>query len=291
MSPTGARQDGALILVGTPIGNLGDLSPRAVDALRDADVIAAEDTRRTHALLSHAGVPAGGRLRAVHGRNERRHAAAIVEEVRAGARVVYATDAGMPGISDPGERLVRACLDAGLPVEIVPGPSALLTALVVSGLPTQRFVFEGFLPRKGKARAERLAGIAAEPRTVVLFESPIRIAGTIGELAAACGPDREVAVARELTKRFEEVWRGRLGDAAADPAVVGTRGEFVVVVAPAPDASEPVGDEGLDAAVDAALDSGLSARDAAAQVAADLAVPKRRAYDAATRRSRARARP
>jgi 16S rRNA (cytidine1402-2'-O)-methyltransferase len=242
-------------------------------------------------LLSHAGVPAGGRLRAVHGRNERRHAAAIVEEVRAGARVVYATDAGMPGISDPGERLVRACLDAGLPVEIVPGPSALLTALVVSGLPAQRFVFEGFLPRKGKARAERLAGIAAEPRTVVLFESPIRIAGTIGELAAACGPDREVAVARELTKRFEEVWRGRLGDAAADPAVVGTRGEFVVVVAPAPDASEPVGDEGLDAAVDAALDSGLSARDAAAQVAADLAVPKRRAYDAATRRSRARARP
>ena len=291
MSPTGARQDGALILVGTPIGNLGDLSPRAVDALRDADVIAAEDTRRTRALLSHAGVPAGGRLRAVHGRNERRHAAAIVEEVRAGARVVYATDAGMPGISDPGERLVRACLDAGLPVEIVPGPSALLTALVVSGLPAQRFVFEGFLPRKGKARAERLAGIAAEPRTVVLFESPIRIAGTIGELAAACGPDREVAVARELTKRFEEVWRGRLGDAAADPAVVGTRGEFVVVVAPAPDASEPVGDEGLDAAVDAALDSGLSARDAAAQVAADLAVPKRRAYDAATRRSRARARP
>jgi len=291
VSPTGARQDGALILVGTPIGNLGDLSPRAVDALRDADVIAAEDTRRTRALLSHAGVPAGGRLRAVHGRNERRHAAAIVEEVRAGARVVYATDAGMPGISDPGERLVRACLDAGLPVEIVPGPSALLTALVVSGLPAQRFVFEGFLPRKGKARAERLAGIAAEPRTVVLFESPIRIAGTIGELAAACGPDREVAVARELTKRFEEVWRGRLGDAAADPAVVGTRGEFVVVVAPAPDASEPVGDEGLDAAVDAALDSGLSARDAAAQVAADLAVPKRRAYDAATRRSRARARP
>jgi len=277
--------------VGTPIGNLGDLAPRAVEALRDADVIAAEDTRRTRALLSHAGVPAGGRLRAVHGHNERRVAAAIVDEVRGGARVVYATDAGMPGISDPGERLVRACLDAGLPVEIVPGPSALLTGLVVSGLPTQRFVFEGFLPRKGKARAERLAAVAAEPRTVVLFESPVRIAGTLGELAAACGPDREVAVARELTKRFEDVWRGRLGDAAADPTVVGTRGEFVVVVAPAPAATEPVGDEGLDAAVDAALDTGLSARDAAAQVAADLAIPKRRAYDAATRRSRARARP
>ena len=291
MSPTGARQDGALILVGTPIGNLGDLSPRAVDALRGADVIAAEDTRRTRALLSHAGVRAGGRLRAVHDHNERRVAAAIVEEVRGGARVVYATDAGMPGISDPGERLVRACIDAGLPVEIVPGPSALLTGLVLSGLPTQRFVFDGFLPRKGKARAERLAAVAAEPRTVVLFESPVRIAGTLGELAAVCGPDREVAVARELTKRFEDVWRGRLGAAAADPTVVGTRGEFVVVVAPAPATTEPVGDEGLDAAVDAALDTGLSARDAAAQVAADLAVPKRRAYDAATRRSRARARP
>jgi 16S rRNA (cytidine1402-2'-O)-methyltransferase len=283
--------EGALVLVGTPIGNLGDLSPRAVDALRSADVIAAEDTRRTRALLSHAGVPAGGRLRAVHGHNERRVAAGIVEEVRGGARVVYATDAGMPGISDPGERLVRACIDAGLPVEIVPGPSALLTGLVLSGLPTQRFVFEGFLPRKGKARAERLAAVAAEPRTVVLFESPVRIAGTLGELAAVCGPDRQAAVARELTKRFEDVWRGRLGDAAADPTVVGTRGEFVVVLAPAPAATEPVGDEGLDAAVDAALDTGLSARDAAAQVAADLAVPKRRAYDAATRRSRARARP
>ncbi|MGH9032715.1 MAG: 16S rRNA (cytidine(1402)-2'-O)-methyltransferase [Acidimicrobiia bacterium] len=282
--------EGALVLVGTPIGNLGDLSPRAIDALRDADVIAAEDTRRTRALLSHAGVPAGRRLRAVHGHNERRLAAAIVEEVRAGARVVYATDAGMPGISDPGERLVRACVDAGLAVEIVPGPSALLTGLVVSGLPTQRFVFEGFLPRKGKLRAERLAVIAAEPRTVVFYESPIRIAGTLADLAAVCGPDREVAVARELTKRFEEVWRGRLGNAAADPAVVGTRGEFVVVVAPAPEATEAVGDEGLEAAVDAALDTGLSARDAAARVAADLAVPKRRAYDAATRRSRARAR-
>jgi 16S rRNA (cytidine1402-2'-O)-methyltransferase len=286
--PAGAG--GALILVGTPIGNLGDLSPRAVDALRDADVIAAEDTRRTRALLSHAGIPAGRRLRAVHAHNERRLAATIVEEVRGGARVVYATDAGMPGISDPGERLVRACLDAGLAVEIVPGPSALLTGLVVSGLPTQRFVFEGFLPRKGKVRAERLAAIAAEPRTVVLYESPIRISGTLGELAAVCGPDREVAVARELTKRFEEVWRGRLGDAVADPGVVGTRGEFVVIVAPAPAAADVVADDGLEAAVDAALDSGLSARDAAAQVAAALSVPKRRAYDAATRRSRARAR-
>jgi 16S rRNA (cytidine1402-2'-O)-methyltransferase len=281
---------GALVLVGTPIGNLGDLSPRAVDALRDADVIAAEDTRRTRALLTHAGVSAGRRLRAVHAHNERRLAASIVDDVRGGARVVYATDAGMPGISDPGERLVRACLDAGLTVEVVPGPSALLAAVVLSGFPTQRFVFEGFLPRKGKARKDRLAAIAAEPRTVVLYESPARIGATLADLAAACGPDRGVAVARELTKRFEDVWRGRVGDAVDAPGVVGARGEFAVVVAPAPAAGEAVGDDGIEAAVDAALDAGLSARDAAARVAADLAVPKRRAYDAATRRSRARAR-
>jgi 16S rRNA (cytidine1402-2'-O)-methyltransferase len=280
--------EGALILVGTPIGNLGDLTPRAVEALRDADVIAAEDTRRTRALLSHAGVRAGRRLRAVHGRNERRLAAVIVEEVRKGSRVVYATDAGMPGISDPGERLVRACLDAGLAVEVVPGPSALLAGLVLSGLPTQRFTFEGFLPRKGKARDERLAAIAAETRTVVLFESPVRVEATLADLAAACGPEREVAVARELTKRFEEVWRGTLGQATSGSAASGARGEYVVVVGPAPTIATDVDDEGLDEAVDAALESGLSTRDAAAQVAAELAVPKRRAYDAATRLARAR---
>ena len=282
------KKDGALILVGTPIGNLGDLAPRAIEALRDADVIAAEDTRRTRALLSHAGVRARHRLRAVHGHNERRLAAAIVEEVRKGARVVYATDAGMPGISDPGERLVRACLDAGLAVEVVPGPSALLAGLVLSGLPTQRFVFEGFLPRKGRARSERLAAIAAEVRTVVLFESPVRVAATLDDLATACGPGRAVAVARELTKRFEDVWRGTLGDATADSGVSGARGEYVLVVGPAPSSPVEVGDEGLDEAVDAALDSGLSTRDAAAQVAAELAVPKRRAYDAATRLARVR---
>ncbi|HEX6312162.1 MAG TPA: 16S rRNA (cytidine(1402)-2'-O)-methyltransferase [Acidimicrobiia bacterium] len=281
--------EGALVLVGTPIGNLGDLSPRAVEALRDADVLAAEDTRRTRALLSHAGIPAGRRLRAVHAHNEQRMAAAIVDEVRGGARVAYVTDAGMPGISDPGERLVRACIDAGLAVEVVPGPSALLTGVVLSGLPAQRFVFEGFLPRKGKARAERVAAIATEPRTVVLFESPVRLGETLRDLAAACGPDRQLAVARELTKRFEEVWRGRLADAVTTPELVTPRGEVVVVVGPAP-AAEPVGEDGLEAAVDAALDAGLSARDAAAEVAAALSVPKRRAYDAATRRSRARPR-
>jgi 16S rRNA (cytidine1402-2'-O)-methyltransferase len=273
---------GALILVATPIGNLGDLSPRAVEVLRDADLIAAEDTRRTRALLAHAGVPAARRLRAVHGHNERAAAETVVDAVAAGRRVAYVTDAGMPGISDPGERLVRACLDAGLPVEIVPGPSAVLAALVVSGFPTERFVFEGFLPRRGPARRTRLADIAGERRTVVLFEAPGRVAALLQELLAACGPLREVAIARELTKVFEDVWRGELSDAVAHVAEHEPRGEHVIVLAPAPEPPAASDDE-VDAHVLAAFAEGLSTRDAAARVTRDLGVPRRRVYNAATR--------
>jgi 16S rRNA (cytidine1402-2'-O)-methyltransferase len=277
-----AKPAGALVLVGTPIGNLDDLSLRAVDALRTADVIAAEDTRRTRALLSHAGIPAGRRLRAVHARNETAATARIVDEVRAGDRVAVVTDAGMPGISDPGAVLVRACLDAGLAVETIPGPSAVLTALVLSGLPTDRFVFEGFLPRKGRARAERIAAIADEPRTTVLFEAPGRVRATLADLAAACGPDRTVALARELTKMFEDVWRGPLADAVRHVERVEPRGEHVVVVAPAAKRA-PAGDAEVDAAVRAALADGRSARDVASDVADALGVARRRAYAAATR--------
>jgi 16S rRNA (cytidine1402-2'-O)-methyltransferase len=271
----------ALILVATPIGNLGDLSPRAVEVLRDADVIAAEDTRRTRALLTHAGIAAAGRLRAVHAHNERRSAHWVVDAVRDGRRVAYVTDAGMPGISDPGAELVRACLNDGLPVEVVPGPSAVLAALVLSGLPTDRFVFEGFLPRRGPVRRERIAALAGEVRTTVLFEAPSRVRTTLADLLAACGPLRPVAVARELTKLHEEVWRGELADAndalAADP-----RGEHVIVVGPAPPLPE-AGDAEIEAHVHTALGEGLSTRDAAARVAADLRVPRRRAYDVAMR--------
>jgi 16S rRNA (cytidine1402-2'-O)-methyltransferase len=277
-----AHPAGALILVGTPIGNLDDLSPRAVDALRTADVIAAEDTRRTRALLSHAGIAAGRRLRAVHARNEAAATARVVDEVRGGARVAVVTDAGMPGISDPGAVLVRACLDAGLPVETVPGPSSVLAALVLSGLPTDRFVFEGFLPRKGRARAARLSAIADEPRTTVLFEAPARVRATLADLVAACGPDRPVALARELTKVFEEVWRGTLANAVRHVERVEPRGEHVIVVGPAAE-RPPAGDAEVDAAVRAALADGRSARDAAADVADALGVARRRAYAAATR--------
>jgi len=274
--------DGALVLVATPIGNLGDLSPRVVEVLRTADVIAAEDTRRTRALCTHAGVAAGSRLVAVHAHNERQRAEELVERIRAGARVAFVTDAGMPGISDPGERLVRVCVAAGVRVEVVPGPSAALAALVVSGFPTDRFAFEGFLPRSGKERAQRLAGLSQEQRTSVLFESPRRVGATLTDLLGACGPDRGVAIARELTKLHEEVWRGTLADAVGLLAEREARGEHVLVLAPAP-GPEAADDDAVVAALTDRLGAGASARDAAAEVAAALGVPKRRAYNLAVR--------
>ncbi len=281
--PSAGRSRAALVLVATPIGNLGDLSPRAVDELRNADVIAAEDTRRTRALCTAAGVPAGNRLRAVHGHNERNEAQRIVHEIVGGARVVYVSDAGMPGIADPGEFLVRACVEAGCAVEVVPGPSALLAALVLSGLPTSRFRFEGFLPRKGTARAERLREIAVAAVTTVLFESPHRVAATLDDLLEACGPHRSVAVGRELTKLYEEMVRGYLGQVSRDAsAAAAARGEHVIVVGPAPTGT-PVDDGAIEQAARAALARGETARDAATTVARELGVSKRRAYDAVLR--------
>jgi 16S rRNA (cytidine1402-2'-O)-methyltransferase len=273
---------GSLLLVATPIGNLGDLSARAAEALRDADVIAAEDTRRTRALLTHLGVPAAGRLRAVHAHNEQESADWVVDAVRAGRCVAYVTDAGMPGISDPGERLVRACVEAELAVDVVPGPSAVLMALVLSGFPTDRFVFEGFLPRRGGERRERVAVLVSEVRTVVLYESPRRVHATLTQLLGACGPLREVAVARELTKLHQEVWRGTLEEAVGHVELSEPRGEHVIVLAPAPP-PPAANDAEIDAHVTAALAEGLSTRDAAARVARDLRVPRRRTYDAAMR--------
>ncbi|MGH8973048.1 MAG: 16S rRNA (cytidine(1402)-2'-O)-methyltransferase [Acidimicrobiia bacterium] len=278
MTPT---PPGGLVLVGTPIGNLSDLAPRAVEALAGATVIAAEDTRRTRGLLTHAGVPLGARrLVALHAHNEAEVSARLVEDMAAGARVAYVTDAGMPGISDPGERLVAATLARGLPVAAVPGPSAALTGLVLSGLPTSRFVFEGFLPRKGAERAARLAALAGEERTVVLFESPRRLPATLADLAAALGPDRPVAVARELTKMFEAVWRGSLAEAAAGGPEA--RGEQVIVIGPPGPAPEPEDGE-ITGALRAELARGASKRDAATRVAGRLGVSRRRVYGLASR--------
>ena len=267
---------GRLVLVATPIGNLGDLSPRAVEALAAADVVACEDTRRTGKLLAHAGVSAP-RLLVVNEHTEAAGAAEIAGLVDDGRTVVLVTDAGTPAVSDPGARVVQATLDAGGDVEAVPGPSAALAALVVSGLPTGRFCFEGFLPKKGRHRAERIEELTRESRTMVLFEAPHRLARTLGDLAAALGGDRPVAIVREQTKLHEEVWRGTLADAAACAGDTEPRGEHVLVVAGCPNPAPP-SEPQIRAALEERLADGLSRRDAAAAVAADLGVSRRAVY-------------
>jgi 16S rRNA (cytidine1402-2'-O)-methyltransferase len=273
--------DGVVVVVGTPIGNLGDLTPRAVETLAAADVVACEDTRRTGRLLAHAGVRAA-RLVVMNEHTEAAATAELLDELDRGHLVAVVTDAGMPGISDPGERLVRAAARAGHEVRVVPGPSAAIAGLVVSGLPAGRFVFEGFLPRRGGARTERLAALADELRTIVCFESPHRIARTVADLAEVLGAERPVAIARELTKLHETVFRGTLGQ-ARDWADTGPKGELVVVIEGAPPPGE-VPDVVLEVALDAALAAGASRRDAAAEVAAAHGVSRRRVYDLAVAR-------
>jgi len=268
---------GRLVLVATPIGNLGDLSARAVAELGDAAAVVCEDTRRTGRLLAHAGVRAP-RLLVANEHTEAACAAEVRGLLDAGLSVAVVTDAGTPGISDPGERLVRAAIDGGHDVLAVPGPSALLAALVVSGLPTDRFVMEGFLPRSGKDRAARLAEVATEARTLVLYEAPHRLARTLADLAAACGADRPVAVVRELTKLHEQVWRGTVGEAAERAASAEPIGEHVIVVGGAPPSAEPDDDE-LRRALQAARAAGRSGKDAAAEVAGAYGVSRRRVYE------------
>jgi 16S rRNA (cytidine1402-2'-O)-methyltransferase len=279
---------GALVLVGTPIGNLGDLSPRAVEALGAADAVCCEDTRRTGRLLQHGGVRAP-KLIVVNDHTEVRAIGEVLRRLALGERVAVVTDAGMPGISDPGERLVRAASQEGFPIEVVPGPSAAITALVVSGLPTGRFVFEGFLPRKGSGRSARLAALAVEERTMVLYEAPHRVARTLADLAEVLGADRLVVLARELTKLHEEVWRGRLDQAERWVASHEPKGEFVLVVEGVAPPAEATDDE-VVAALRQAVAGGLSTRDAATEVAADLRLSKRRVYALATSSDLGRAR-
>jgi 16S rRNA (cytidine1402-2'-O)-methyltransferase len=232
-------------------------------------------------LLTHAGIPSAGRLRAVPAHDEVGRAREIVALVLDGSRVAFVTDAGMPGISDPGGAVVRACLDAGGAVEVIPGPDAATTALVLSGLPADRFVFEGFLPRKGRARADRLAAVAVERRTVVLYESPRRVLGTLADLVAVAGRDRPVALARELTKLHEEVLRGSLAEVLDALGGDEPRGECVVVLGGAPEAATAVSDEELDAALARELAAGASTRDAADAVSARLGIARRAAYERA----------
>jgi 16S rRNA (cytidine1402-2'-O)-methyltransferase len=255
---------GTLHLVGTPIGNLGDISQRAKETLARVDVVAAEDTRRARKLLSHLRVRA--ELTTLFEGNERSRTETLLDALRAGRDVAVISDAGMPGLSDPGYRLVRACAGEGIEVRVVPGPSAAIAALVVSGLPSDRFVFEGFLPKKEGERLARLEALATERRTIVLFESPRRVSATLDAIESALGPERPVAVARELTKVHEEVLRGNASELAENLRDQELRGEVVLVVGgatrgPAPELSELV-DEAAEL-----TRAGSKKREAAAEIA------------------------
>jgi len=266
---------GTLFVVGTPIGNLADLSERARATLARVDLIAAEDTRRTGRLLKTLDVHA--KLVSFFEGNEERRVGEIVAALREGHDVALVSDAGMPGVSDPGFRLVRACAEEGIAVRVVPGPSAVLAALVVSGLPTDRFVFEGFLPRRAGERRDRLDALASDPRTIVLFESPARLVAHLKELREWLG-DRRIAVARELTKLHEETIRGTISDVLGRLGGGPVRGEVVVVV----EGAAPTAGSVEDAVDDARslVERGMRKREAAAEVARRHGVSANEVYRA-----------
>lgn len=271
-------EPGVLVLAGTPIGRVEDASPRLARELAEADVVAAEDTRRLKRLTSELGVEVSGRVVSYFEGNEAQRTPALLEELEAGKRVLLVTDAGMPSVSDPGYRLVAAAVAQDIEVTSVPGPSAVLTALAVSGLPVDRFCFEGFLPRKAGERSRRLQALATEERTMVFFEAPHRTEAALSAMAEAWGEDRAAAVCRELTKTHEEVRRGPLGELATW-AADGVRGEVTVVVAGAePGAGTPTDDESLRAAVADLEASGTSRKEAIVTVAKQAGVPKRHVY-------------
>jgi 16S rRNA (cytidine1402-2'-O)-methyltransferase len=276
---------GLLVLAATPLGDSRDASPRLVEALGEADVIAAEDTRRLRSLAAALGVRPAGRVVSFYDAVESARLDGLLDALEAGQTVLLVTDAGMPSVSDPGYRLVAACVAKGLRVTCLPGPSAVTTALALSGLPCERFCFEGFAPRKDGERRRFFANLADEPRTVVFFESPHRIAATLALAAEVLGADRRAAVCRELTKPYEEIRRGGLGELAGW-AADGVRGEITVVLAGA----EPKRTEDLGALVERVgvlVDGGARLKDAAGEVAAEAGVSRKRLYDAvlAARRS------
>lgn len=268
---------GRIVLAATPIGNVADASPRLVEALATADVVAAEDTRRTLDLARALGVTIAGRLVALHDHNERARADGVVAEAAQGAVVLLVTDAGMPTVSDPGFRVVQAAVAADVAVTVLPGPSAPLAALAVSGLPTDRFAFEGFLPRKAGERARALAALAGEPRTLVFFEAPHRLAEALEAMAHAFGEDRAATVSRELTKTFEETRRGTLAE-LAEWAAEGVRGEIVVCVAGATPAALTLADAVTEAV--GRVKDGERAKDVAAELAPLAGVASRDLYAA-----------
>jgi 16S rRNA (cytidine1402-2'-O)-methyltransferase len=278
---------GILYLVGTPIGNLGDMTDRARETLGTVAVVAAEDTRRTGRLLAHFGIEA--RMVSLFQGNEDRRTQELLKELRADHDVAVVSDAGMPGLSDPGYRLVRASVEEGIEVRVVPGPSAVLSALVVSGLPTDRFVFEGFLPRRAGERRMRLRGLANDRRTVVLFESPHRVGTLLRDILVELG-NRQVAIARELTKLHEEVIRGRTSEVLARLTDLELKGELVVVLEGS-HRPEVLDQEELVEEARALVQAGMRKRDAASKVARERGASANAIYESLLEAEGAEGRP
>lgn len=289
----GSPPTAKLYVVGTPIGNLSDLSPRGAEVLRSVDAVICEDSRRTGRLLAHigqagnSGGQVGGAARrpdllVANEHTEVPRIAEIVDRFDRGQRLALVSDAGMPTISDPGRHVIAAAIDRGVALEVVPGPTAVSSALAMSGLAVDRFVFEGFLPRKGRDRTQRLAELGRESRTMVVYEAPHRLLRTLGDLAAVCGGDRPVAVARELTKLYEEVVRSTLAEAGQHFERNEPRGEFVIVVDGRDEQRSTPTDDQLIQALQRSIDTGLSKRDAVVEVTKETGEPKRRVYELST---------
>lgn len=266
-----------LWLVATPIGNLEDIAPRAGHVLRTASMILCEDTRHSGSLLKRLGV-SGARLVVANDHTEHDAAAVMLGALASGAVVAVITDAGSPAVSDPGERLVRAAVEAGHPVHAVPGPAAFVMAATVSGLPTQRIAFDGFLPRGGAERRNAVTEVAHERRTTVIYEAPHRLVRTVEDLRDACGDGRRVAIARELTKMHETVWRGTLAEAVEFVHSEEPRGEYAIVVEPAPSGADGATDEEIAAELRSRIAAGVSRRGAVDEVTTALGVPRKRVY-------------
>lgn len=269
-------ESGTLYLVGTPIGNLEDITFRAVRILKEADIIAAEDTRHTGKLLQHFQVTTP--QISYHDHNTQQRIPQLIARLERGEAIALVTDAGMPGISDPGYELVCACVAADLTVVPIPGPTAVIAAVAAAGLPSDRFVFEGFLPVKGKARKARLAELKTEPRTTILYESPHRLVKTLTELGETLGTDRAVTLARELTKRYEEFWRGSIAEALLHYESVVPKGEFTVAIAPTPQTQTPLTEAEIITTLKDLIAQGVSRSDASRQIAQRTTLSKRDIY-------------
>ena len=278
MATEETTREPALVVIGTPIGNLGDISERAIRELREVDLICCEDTRRTGKLLNLLNINPRPDLEVVNEHTEEKRANEILNRITSGLRVALVTDAGMPGIADPGQYLIKSAIDHEINLEIVPGPTAGIVALIASGLPTSRFVFQGFIPRKGEERQRRIEEIARDDKTTVIYESGKRIERTIEDLLNVCGDEREAIIARELTKMHEEIQRGTLRLLHTKMSDISTKGEFVLILSGISE-DHYVSDSHLKEELQEIIGSGKSKRDAVKELTSKYQLSKRRVYD------------